>query len=334
MPTLRALLGLFLLSFLFVFSCKKAEKSQEAETTTPVVEAIKAPDFQADSAYSYIQKQVEFGPRVPGTVAQKKCAAWLGGKFKALGLSVQEQNFNAVLYDGKSVPGINIIASYNPEATKRILLASHWDSRPISDQDAAVRNKAIDGANDGASGVGVLVEIARNLVNTAPNVGVDFVLFDVEDWGAPESYKGEVKHEFGGYCLGSEYWSKNLHKANYSAYYGILLDMVGAKDAKFYQEQYSFRAAPSVVSTVWSTASQQGFGNYFINAQGGAITDDHIPVNVNAKIPMIDIIDYRMDATGGGFFPHWHTTTDNMSNIDKSTLKAVGQTLLQVIYQE
>lgn len=214
------------------------------------------------------------------------------------------------------------------------MLAAHWDSRPMSDHDENVKNKAIDGANDGASGVGVLMEVARNLVKDSAAVGVDFVLFDVEDWGAPDDFKGTYNHKYGGYCLGSEYWSMNLHKENYSAYYGILLDMVGASGAKFYQEQYSFQSAPSVVSTVWSTASQLGFGGWFVNQLGGGITDDHLPVIENAKIPMIDIIDYRMDTSGGNFFPHWHTTQDNLSAIDKSTLNAVGQTLLQVVYQE
>jgi glutaminyl-peptide cyclotransferase len=322
------------LVLLAVGACKKAEKTEES---TPIAEEVvtrNVPTFQADSAYAYVEKQVSFGPRVPGTAAQVKCASWLSGKFKSLGYNVHEQKFTATLYNNSSVPGINIIASYKPEVEKRILLAAHWDSRAYSDQDASQKNQAIDGANDGASGVGVLLEIARNLVKDSAQVGVDFVLFDVEDWGAPDSYTGKLDHPYGGYCLGSEYWSKNPHKKPYTAYYGILLDMVGAENATFYHELTSYNVAPTVISTVWSTASQLGFGKYFINSKGSAITDDHLPVIQNLGIPMIDIIDYRFNGTESGFFPHWHTTGDKMNTISKSTLTAVGQTLLHVLYHE
>lgn len=326
---------LFFLANMVVFSsCRKTEKTEETEVAGEAVK-VAVPAFSADSAYAYIEKQVSFGPRVPGSTAQQKCAEWMSGKFRSFGYQVTEQKFNAVLYNGKTVPGINLVASYKPEATKRILLAAHWDSRPISDKDPHQKNKAIDGANDGASGVGVLMEIARNLARDSAEAGVDFVLFDVEDWGAPEGYTGDVSAlANGGWCLGSEYWSKTPHKAGYSAYYGILLDMVGAADARFYHEQYSLHYAPSIISTVWNAASQLGFGPYFPNTPGGGITDDHVPVNEIAKIPMIDIIDYRIDSTGGNFFPYHHTLGDNMSAINKNTLKAVGQTVMHVVYQE
>ena len=331
----RAFWLLLLVSAGLISSCRKTGESQETEETEQVAETVNVPSFSQDSAYAYIEKQVSFGPRVPGSPAQKKCAEWMSSKFRSFGYEVTEQKFDAVLYDGKTVPGINLIASYKPAAAKRVLLAAHWDSRAISDHDPKVKNKPIDGANDGASGVGVLMEIARNLVKDSANVGVDFVLFDVEDWGAPDTFKGDMSaFRYGGYCLGSEYWSKNLHKPNYSAYYGILLDMVGAAGAQFYHEHYSFQAAPSIVSNVWSTASQLGFGNYFINRPGGAITDDHLPVIENARIPMIDIIDYRLSANDSNFFPHWHTQGDNLSTIDKQTLRAVGQTVMHVVYQE
>lgn len=318
-----------------VLSCKKAEK--DAETQEAVVEqsTVQVPQFNPDSAFTYVAKQVAFGPRVPGTKAQTQCAQWLSAKLKGLGWEVYEQRFDAKLYSGKVVPGINIVASYKPEAEKRILLASHWDSRPISDQDESVKDQAIDGANDGASGVGVLLEVARNLVQDSVNVGVDIVFFDVEDWGAPDTFEGKVDLEYGGYCLGSDYWSKNPHKKPYTAFYGILLDMVGAANAQFFHEQYSSTVAPSILAKVWDTASRLGYGNLFINSAGGAITDDHVPVIKNLGIPMIDIIDYRMKGAGtGDFFPHWHTTSDKLENIDKNTLKAVGQTLLHVIYHE
>jgi len=326
----------FLGNMLLLFSCRKTEKTEETSAPEEIVTAVAVPAFSPDSAYAYIEKQVSFGPRVPGSAAQRKCADWMSAQFRSFGYEVTEQKFTGVLYDKKTVPGINLIASYKPEASKRILLAAHWDSRPISDHDPNVKNKPIDGANDGASGVGVLIEIARNLVKDSATVGVDFILFDVEDWGAPDSFTGDLSHTAysGGYCLGSEYWSKNLHQPGYSAFYGILLDMVGASGAQFHHEEYSFYFAPTIVSKVWSTASQLGFGKYFINQKGGGVTDDHVPVNEHAKIPMIDIIDYRMDPGSAGFFPHWHTTADNLGNIDKQTLKAVGQTVMHVVYQE
>lgn len=329
----RACCLFFLGNMLLIVSCRKAEKTEETDAPEENV-AVAVPAFSPDSAYAYIEKQVSFGPRVPGSAAQRKCADWISAQFRAFGYEVTEQKFTGVLYDKRTVPGINLIASYKPEAAKRILLAAHWDSRAISDHDPDVKNKPIDGANDGASGVGVLMEIARNLVKDSATVGVDFILFDVEDWGAPDSYTDPVTHPYGGYCLGSEYWSQNLHKPGYSPLYGILLDMVGASGAQFHHEEYSFYFAPTIVSKVWSTASQLGFSQYFINRKGGGVTDDHVPVNQHAKIPMIDIIDYRMDSTGGGFFPHWHTTGDKLSAIDKQTLKAVGQTVMHVVYQE
>lgn len=321
------LAGLF--GFLVTQSCKKVPDSEAGEEE--IVVQVPVPSFSADSAYHFIEKQVSFGPRVPGTSSHKKTEEWLKNKFTAYGYEVTLQNFTALLYDGKTVPGTNIIASFKPDASKRILLAAHWDTRAMSDRDDNVKNKAIDGANDGASGVGVLLEIARNLVEDSTTVGVDFILFDVEDWGAPSDFVGPVNHPYGGYCLGSEYWSKNLHKEGYHAYYGILLDMVGAEGAQFMHEDLSLRVAPTIVSTVWSTASQLGYGQYFLNRKGGSIVDDHVPVNLNAKIPMIDIIDYRLN---DDFFPHHHTINDNMGNINKGTLKAVGQSVMHVLYQE
>jgi hypothetical protein len=316
-------------------SCRNAEKNAQTESQTPetsVTAGIKVPVFSGDTAYAFVEKQVSFGPRVAGSKASKNCGDWLVKTFKEYGLEVTEQPFTAILYNGKTVASRNIIASYNSKATKRIILASHWDSRPFSDQDPLEKTKAIDGANDGASGVGVLLEIARKISKDSLNLGVDFILFDTEDWGAPENYNGQVAGAYGGYCLGSEYWSKNLHKPGYSAYYGILLDMVGAPDATFRKEGFSMQNAPSIVQNVWNTAAQLGYSNLFIGVEGQPITDDHLPVMQNAKIPMIDIIDTKQsDRT---FFQHWHTLQDNMSTIDRNTLKAVGQTLMQVIYNE
>lgn len=304
---------------------------QKKEQTTETV-LVKAPIFNADSAFSFLEKQVKFGPRVPNSTAHKQCGDYLVSSFKQYGCAVTEQNFTAQTFDNKTIQGRNIIGSFNPDATKRIILAAHWDSRPFADKDTKNQNQAIDAANDGASGVGVLLEIARNLqnANPKPNVGVDFILFDAEDWGEKDGESNNADPNKVWWCLGSQYWAKNPHKAGYNAYYGILLDMVGAKGATFPKEGLSMQYAGSIANNVWSIAEQLGYSQQFQQTEGGSITDDHYFVNTDAKIPMVDIIDLR----NGGFFEHHHTNGDTIDKIDKNTLKAVGQTLIQVLYQE
>jgi glutaminyl-peptide cyclotransferase len=317
-----------------LFSCK--EKASSSETTTTEAPKLAAtPAFNADSAYYFVEKQVKFGPRIPNTAAHVKCGDYLVATLKKYGCEVTEQKFKPVTYDGKVLNARNIIGSINPQATKRILLASHWDTRPFSDEDSTAKTKTFDSANDGPSGVGVIFEILRTIQASGqkPTIGIDVVLFDVEDWGPPDTFKGKVTDANGGWLMGSEYWSRNLHKPNYSAYFGILLDMVGAKGATFTKESTSLQYAPAVLNNVWNIAAQLGYGQYFLNQDFGGLIDDHVPVNVNAKINMIDICDLRPNS-GTTFGDYHHTQKDNMSIIDKGTLKAVGQTVLQVLYQE
>lgn len=334
---------LFILAFaLTLISCDKKAKQSGTTQTTEQPAQVAAPPFDADSAYAYVDRQVKFGPRVPNTPAHVEAGNYLVAKLKQFGCSVVEQNFVATTWDGKKLNARNIIGSINPQATKRIVLASHWDSRPHADQDPdpADKNKPVPAANDGASGVGILLELARTIqqAQQKPTVGIDLIFFDAEDWGNSEKASSDFEEKSGnqydyiGFCLGSRYWAKNLHKPGYSAYFGILLDMVGAQGATFAKEGFSMQFAPNVVNTVWQTASRGGYSQYFIDQPGGAITDDHIAPNTIAKIPMIDII--HTNVGSGGFFPAWHTAEDNMSTIDRGTLKAVGQTLLQVVYNE
>lgn len=326
---------------LFLYACEKdSQQDKQPEDTPPkqenLVRTVKAPEFNADTAFAYIEKQIAFGPRVPNSKAHAQCADYLVATLQKLGATTQIQNFEAKSFDNQIWQGKNIIASTNPQASKRILLAAHWDSRRFSDKekDSTLHNKAIDAADDGASGVAVILEILRTIQNASekPLVGVDVIFFDLEDDGTPEGRSSENEGD-GFWCLGSKYWSKNKHQPNYSAYFGILLDMVGAKGATFYKEPFSLEFAEGVVSEVWQAAQRLGYGNYFINQrakmQSGGIMDDHFYVNRDAKIPMIDIINYD-----NSFAPHHHTQADNISIIDKNTLKAVGQTVLQVIYQQ
>jgi hypothetical protein len=330
---------IFLLSIFLIVACQEKKRTVvQVEDNTPVI-TVKAPAFNADSAYTFVTKQVSFGPRVPNTQAHRQAGEYLVNTLKRYGAEVTVQDFVAEAYTGAKLQSRNIIAAFYPQERKRILLAAHWDSRHMADKDSINSTQPILGANDGASGVGVLLEIARILQqdSAGPRVGVDIILFDSEDYGEPDNLKqGDYPNRKPNqiyWCLGSQYWVKNKHKPNYSAYFGILLDMVGAKDAKFAREGHSMEYAASVVQRVWNIGQALGFGNYFINQTMGGITDDHYFVNQDARIPMIDIIEY--EPAGKDDFGHYHHThRDNMEIIDKATLKAVGQTVLQAIYEE
>ena len=329
----RSRIALFLL---VVFALTGAYFVWKPATEVPAAEVniVETPDFKADSAYAFIEKQVQFGPRVPGSEASQNTLKFLVAKLKSYGWTVTEQPFTAFRYDGKKLQGTNIIAQFQPAIAKRILLSSHWDARSIADKDSIRKNEPIDAANDGASGVGVLLEIARNLHETKnkPAVGVDIVLFDLEDHGEPEDYTGE--HKPNSWALGSQHWAANLVPANYRPYYGILLDMVGGKGAMFPHEGTSMQYAPGIVRSVWATAADLGYSHLFVDQDAFGISDDHTAVNEIAKIQMIDMIDLRAVNGGFEFGSFHHTHADNLANIDKSTLKAVGQTLLQVLYRE
>ncbi|MDR3061346.1 MAG: M28 family peptidase [Dysgonamonadaceae bacterium] len=294
---------------------------------------IDVPVFSADSAYTYTSEQVAFGPRVPNTQSHRDCGYFLVSKMKSFGATVYEQNVNLKTYDGIELKAKNIIGSFQPENKNRILLFAHWDTRPFSDQDPNPENykKPIDGANDGAGACAVLLEIARQIGLKQPSIGVDIIFFDAEDWGVPsfdKEYQG-----FGGYCLGSDFWAQNPHEKNYTARYGILLDMVSAPGARFYKEYYSKQAAPGIIGKVWEAAQINGFGQFFIDDNGGSVEDDHVHVMKYRTIPCINIIHYDPE-TEHNFGSYWHTQKDNMENISKETLQAVGQTLLYVIYHE
>jgi Zn-dependent M28 family amino/carboxypeptidase len=294
----------------------------------------KMPDFNADSACQYVRQQVDFGPRVPNTPAHSACGDYFVATFKRFGAIVAEQKASLQNYAGTRLNARNIIASYQPDNNNRILLFAHWDTRPFADHDPKAENRRtpIDGANDGASGCGVLLEIARQLQAKQPAIGIDLILFDAEDWGAP-TFENNIPYPQNGYCLGSAYWAKNPHIPGYNAKYGILLDMVGAPDATFYKEHYSIRYASGILNRVWETAQSAGFGRYFLRTEGGAIEDDHLQVIKYRNIPCIDIIHLNPESETG-FAHYWHTLNDAVDNVSKETLYAVGQTLLLVIYNE
>lgn len=289
--------------------------------------------FCEDSAMASIKTQCAFGPRTLGSEAHARCADYIEQAFKAQGLEVSRQNTTFALYNKESYEGCNIIARYTAADANadRIMVCAHWDSRPWADADPDEKNHRtpVSAANDGASGVAVMIELARQLrLHKAP-VNVDFVCFDAEDAGVPDwetAFQGEEEDTW---CLGSQYWAQHPHATDIR--FAILLDMVGGKGARFYKERFSMAMAPGVQTLVWENAKTAGYAAMFPDDVGGYITDDHLPINRIARIPCVDIIAYNPNSEQG-FPATWHTLQDTPAHIDPTTLKAVGQTLIQVIY--
>ncbi|HOH75123.1 MAG TPA: M28 family peptidase [Paludibacteraceae bacterium] len=327
---MKSVVYLALFSLLLFVSCQSNEQStssQKQETQ----DLIQTPFYNADSAYVFVANQVAFGPRVPNTDAHKKCGDYMVATLQRFGAEVTEQRVQLKAYNNTILDARNIIGSFNPEQKTRIFLCAHWDSRPYSDNDTDSANyhTPVQGANDGASGVGVLLELARLMQQVPPTIGVDIILFDAEDYGRPSFDKSaDIGDSF---CLGSQYWSRNPHKEGYKPKYGILLDMVGGKNPTFLQEYFSMLYAPDVMKMVWKKAHQLGYQDYFISQPGNPVIDDHYYINKIANIPCIDIIHYSNQT---GFVDTWHTIYDTMENIDKTTLGVVGRVVTAVVYSE
>ena len=303
-------------------------KASSESTVAAQTAAAPAPEvsFDADSAYAYVARQVEFGPRVPNTEAHRLCGDWLASELRRHGAEVTEQRADLKAFDGTTLHARNIFGQINPEASRRLLLLAHWDCRPWADADpdAANHSKPVDGANDGASGVGVILEIARQLHMADSKLGVDFLFVDAEDWGQDDDQDS--------WALGTRYFVENLPVKGYSPDGAILLDMVGGTDAAFYREYFSQQAAPGLADKVWSAAARLGYGDMFINRLGGAVTDDHVQL-ITHGIPAIDIIEYHPDAASG-FNQRWHTVNDNMEGISAATLGTVGRTVMLTLQGE
>ncbi|HRX28862.1 MAG TPA: M28 family peptidase [Saprospiraceae bacterium] len=316
---------LFILAFsAFGLACK--HDNNKSDTTQPKKKDLFIPDFNQDSAYVYIEQQLAFGPRVPGTKAHLECRDYLVNKLESFGVKTQLQEFKANFLDQNNVNSYNIIGTINPNATKRILLSAHWDSRMIADKDdnADMKNKPILGADDGASGVAVILELA-SVFHKYPleNLGIDIVLFDAEDQGKDNE----------NWCLGAKYWTTHPHRPGYSAKYGILLDMVGAKGATFRYEANAYQFDQELHEAIWTLAGDLGYGNFFIPQMSGTIEDDHYYIMKNMGIPMVDIINTKM-GNQGGFGDYHHTHEDNLDIINKRTLQVVGKLMCNVIYRE
>ncbi|MBK9336502.1 MAG: M28 family peptidase [Lewinellaceae bacterium] len=336
------LIAAFVLPYLGRFlPDRTAPTTNNDQPDTPAKPAVtvNVPAFSPDSAYYFVEKQVSFGPRVPGTPAHKKCAAWLVGEFTRMGMTVIEQKFTAQTYFGPR-EAVNIIAQYKPELPNRVLLSAHWDSRHIGDKDSKDKDKPILGADDGASGVAVLLELARILQANPVDLGVDLICFDAEDLGDDRGQEagqsimtqGSNESKTLTWCLGSQYWSRNLHKPGYTAQFGILLDMVGAKGAVFPREGYSAQFAPRIQNSIWGIASELGYGSFFPNRDGGYVTDDHVFIIRGPQIPTVDIISIP-NPPPKSFGSYHHTHNDNMDVIDRNTLGMVGHVVATVVYR-
>lgn len=320
---------------LLIVSCtdNKPVETKQPEVKEVEIKHVTAPDFNADSAYASIKIQADMGPREPGSKAHEKAVTYFENKFKEYGADVFVQKATVTTFDQKKWLSKNVIASFNPESPTRVMLCAHWDSRPFCDEDSNKANakKPCPGVNDGASGAGILIEVARALSRQKPTIGIDIMLWDMEDYGQGQvEYTGEPMEDDWG--LGSQYWSKNPHKQGYTAKYGILLDLVGTKNVVFPKERISLMYASPFVNRIWNAANDLGYSTYFIQRQIDQITDDHLYINKYANIPCVDVIGYDPDKRR--FFPEHHTLADDIKLIDKTTLKVVGQTVLEVIYNE
>ncbi len=292
-------------------------------------------NFNADSAYYFIEKQVSFGPRVPNTQAHEECFRFLKNKLSQYADTVITQDTTLLRFDQTPMKCHNIIGVFYPEKKQRIILFSHWDTRFYADQepDSAQKVKPIDGANDGASGTAILLEIARIIARKEPEIGVDIIFFDAEDQGQPLDMKIFSPKDW---ALGAKAWTENPHfkifpfKPEYL--YAIGVDMAGAKNAKFFQEDYSLFYFNYLVKRIWQLAENLGYGNYFVPKYSKPVYHDHVVINKYAGIRAIMILEnYRKNPPFGDY---WHTHNDNLQIIDKQTLKAVGETLVNVIYNE
>jgi hypothetical protein len=306
--------------------CSGCSGGRDRQNSTPGEDSssrprAQVPAFDAGNAYRYLETQVNFGPRVSGSTAHDRCREFLVGELEKSAEAVNLQPFSIRGYGGETLKFTNIIASFNLKATTRILLLAHWDSRPWADEerDSTLHSRPVPGANDGASGVAVLLEIARHLKSSPPAAGVDILLTDGEDYG---------RHaDPGGFLHGARHFATNLPPGYHPAF-GILLDMVGDAELTLYKEQHSVAAAPDIVDLVWGTAARLGLSQ-FIDAPQGAVTDDHLPL-ISAGIRTIDIIDFDYP---DGSNRYWHTLLDTPDKCSAESLGAVGSVVMTVVYE-
>jgi len=276
-----------------------------------------AKEFNGQAAFGYVQQQLAFGPRVPNTPGAQKMGDWLESQLRQRADTVVVQAFTQRTSKGVNLRLRNFIARFRPQATDRVLFLAHWDTRPKADKSANLGQQQlpVPGANDGASGVAVLLGVADALKARAPLVGVDLLFVDGEDWG---DFSDSTET-----LLGARYFAAHL-PPGYTTLYAVLFDMVGDKDLQFLQEGYSVSRAPEVVQRVWDTAKSLGYGRVFAPTAGEALTDDHVPLQ-QAGIHAIDVIDFT--------FPYHHTTEDTIDKVSAASLQIVGDVAVALVRQ-
>lgn len=308
----RAAFGLVMLPL--VVGCSEGDGTPSARA-----DAVDRPAFDGSAAFELLERQVAFGPRVPGTEGHARQLAWMREWLSARADTLIEQPFTHVVGTGDTLHLTNLFARFRPEQRDRILLVSHWDTRPWSDQaqDPAERDIPIPGANDGASSTAVLLHLAELFSRQAPPVGVDLLFVDGEDYGP----------QIEDMLLGARYFAAN-QPPGYRPLYGVLLDLVGDVDPRFPVEGYSAQYAPEVVQRVWSLAREMGYGDIFPNVSGGHVVDDHVPLN-EGGIRTINIIDFDY----GPGNSYWHTPRDVPANTSAETLGIVGDVVAELVYR-
>lgn len=308
---------------------KSADRQADAaQDTVAPRQAVLDVMADADSVYARVAEQVAFGPRVPGTPGHTRCVDYITRRLKDAGadVTVQDTIFAPAGCAMKPQRVRNITGRFNAGAPRHVLLLAHYDTRPWADQeaDSTLHSTPIDGANDGASGVGVLLEIARLMNRLPKDVEVEMLFVDAEDAG---TYDDDFS-----WCIGSQAWADAFDPTSRRVpEYAILLDMVGARDARFHREYFSDRYARNVNNLVWDAARRAGYGERFPDAPGGALNDDHIHI-MRVGIPAVDIVESANPSTGS-FNPTWHTLDDNIDNIDPATLKMVGDVVINTIFK-
>jgi glutaminyl-peptide cyclotransferase len=306
MPRLRNLSVVSVLSVLSVLSTACRDRPRPPR------------EFNGQAAFEYINQQVAFGPRVPGTKAHENMAGWLDSLLLQRADTVLVQRWNHVTTRGDTLPLRNFVARFNPQATKRLLFLAHWDSRPVSDSPVSRDSShAVLGANDGGSGVALLLGVADVLKRTPPAIGVDLLFVDGEDYGDFNKTPSDV-------LIGSRYYA--AHQPHGSPpLYAVLFDLVADKDLQIYQEGNSLIGAPEVVELVWDTAKDLGYGGYFVASPRHTLIDDHLELQ-KAGIRAIDVVDFD--------YPPWHTQYDTIDKVSGASLQVVGDVAVQLVRRE
>ena len=277
-------------------------------------------EFDGAKALQYVETQLGFGPRIPNTEGHIRTGDWILQRLRATADSVEVQAWNHVSDDGDTLSLRNFIGRFRPEATQRILYVAHWDTRPKADRSSNMgrRQMPVPGANDGASGVALLLGVADALALNPPSFGVDLLFVDGEDYG-----------DFGrdlDVLMGSRYYAEQLDPDVPKPLFAVVWDMVGDSDLRFHREPNSMRGAPEVVERVWAKARELGYGNIFRDESGPAMTDDHLPLQA-VGIRTIDVIDFSYGPGNG----YWHTTDDTADKVSAESLQAVGDVALALL---